>query len=89
MRDNQRALELAQIQFKVGSAALSAVEQSQLALYNARMTRLGVQAEQLAQRINLHLALGGGFGPSPWVAVVGSNAEGLAPVCGKRRRSRK
>jgi outer membrane protein TolC len=61
VRDNQRALELAQIQFKVGSAALSAVEQSQLALYNARMTRLGVQAEQLAQRINLHLALGGGF----------------------------
>jgi len=69
VRDNARALELAQVQYKVGSADLRAVEQSQLALYSARMAHLGVQAEQLAQRINLHLALGGGFDEPPVVRV--------------------
>jgi hypothetical protein len=37
------------------------VEQSQLALYVARGSRLRVQTEQLAQRVNLFLAQGGGF----------------------------
>ena len=32
-----------------------------LALYTARMSQLRVQAERLAQRANLYLALGGGF----------------------------
>ena len=40
---------------------LRAVEQSQLALYSARLALLGVQTERLAQRVNLYLALGGGF----------------------------
>jgi NodT family efflux transporter outer membrane factor (OMF) lipoprotein len=61
IRDNERALELARIQFRVGSVDLRAVEQNQLALYAARITRLRVQTERLAQRVNLHLALGGGF----------------------------
>jgi len=30
-------------------------------LYAARTSRLHVQSEQLAQRVNLYLALGGGF----------------------------
>jgi len=59
--DNARALELVQIQFRVGSADQRAVEQRQLSLYTARTTRLHVQSEQLAQRVNLYLALGGGF----------------------------
>jgi multidrug efflux system outer membrane protein len=59
--DNARALELVQIQYRVGSADLRAVEQSQLALYSARTTQLRVQSERLAQRVNLYLALGGGF----------------------------
>lgn len=59
--DNARALELAQIQYRVGSADLRAVEQSQIALYSARIALLRVQTERLAQRVNLHLALGGGF----------------------------
>jgi len=37
------------------------VEQNQLALYSARISLLRVQTERLAQRVNLHLALGGGF----------------------------
>jgi multidrug efflux system outer membrane protein len=61
VKDNQRALELAQIQYRVGKIDLRAVEQRQLTLYGARTSRLQVQSEQLAQRVNLHLALGGSF----------------------------
>jgi NodT family efflux transporter outer membrane factor (OMF) lipoprotein len=61
VRDNERALELTQTQFRVGSTDLRAVEQRQLALYSARTSLLRVQAERLAQRVNLHLALGGSF----------------------------
>lgn len=59
--DNERAVELAQIQYRVGNIDLRAVEQRQLALYAARTSHLRVQSEQRAQRVNLHLALGGGF----------------------------
>ncbi|MGW8161471.1 MAG: hypothetical protein ACWGN1_04415, partial [Desulfobulbales bacterium] len=31
-------------------------------LYTSRLTLLRVQSEQLSQRVNLHLALGGSFG---------------------------
>ena len=61
IRDSERALELAQIQYRVGTVDLRAVEQNQLALYSARMSLLRVQTERLAQRVNLYLALGGGF----------------------------
>ena len=61
IKDNQRALDLAQIQYKVGKIDLRVVEQRQLALYSARTSLLQVQSEQLAQRVNLHLALGGSF----------------------------
>ena len=61
IQDNQRALDLAQVQYKVGKIDLRIVQQRQLALYGARTSRLQVQSEQLAQRVNLHLALGGSF----------------------------
>lgn len=61
IRDNQRALDLAQVQYNVGKVDLRVVEQRQLALYGARTSLLQVQTEQLAQRVNLHLALGGSF----------------------------
>jgi outer membrane protein TolC len=61
IRDNERALELAQIQYRVGKIDARVVEQRQLALFGARTARLHVQAEQLAQRVNLYLALGGSF----------------------------
>ena len=61
IRDNQRALELVQIQFRVGVVDQRVVEGRQLSLYAARISRLRVQTELLAQRVNLHLALGGGF----------------------------
>jgi outer membrane protein TolC len=66
IRDSARALELAQIQYRVGSVDLRSVEQNQIALYSARSSGLQVQAERLAQRVNLFLALGGGFDqPAP------------------------
>ena len=67
--DNERALELSQIQYRVGTIDLSAVEQRQLALYAARSSLLRLRTERLAQRTNLVLALGGGF-DLPALAVV-------------------
>ena len=59
--DNQRALELAQTSYRVGKADLSTVQQQELNVYSAQLALLRVQSEQLAQRVNLHLALGGSF----------------------------
>ena len=59
--DNQRALELAQTSYRVGKADLRAVQQQQLNVHSARLALLRVQSEQLTQRVNLHLALGGSF----------------------------
>ena len=47
--------------FRVGTGDLRAVAQQSLALHAARTALLRVQAERLVQRVNLHLALGGGF----------------------------
>ena len=63
--DNQRALELAQTSYRVGKTDLRAVQQQQLNVYAARLALLRVQSEQLAQRVNLHLALGGSFETRP------------------------
>jgi len=67
--DNERALELARIQYRVGRVDLRAVEQRQVALTSARTALLRVQGEQLAQRVNLYLALGGGLGDAPGAPV--------------------
>ena len=59
--DNQRALDLAQTSYRVGKTDLRSVQQQQLNLFAARLTQLRVQSDQLSQRVNLHLALGGSF----------------------------
>ena len=59
--DNTRALELANIRYRVGSGDLRAVQQQLLALAASRAALLRVQSEQRVQRVNLHLALGGSF----------------------------
>jgi NodT family efflux transporter outer membrane factor (OMF) lipoprotein len=69
--DNERALELANIRYRVGSGDLRAVQQQSLALYAARTALLRVQSERLVQRVNLYLALGGGFGERPAVGEAG------------------
>mgnify|MGYP001318642221 CR=1 FL=1 len=80
--DNTRALELANIRYRVGSGDLRAVQQQLLALAAARTALLRVQSEQRVQRVNLHLALGGSFDDAPAVsqaAVGGTPAETAAP----------
>src|SRR4029077_12980664 len=59
--ENERALELANTRYRVGVGDLRAVQERQLALYAARTALTRVRSEQLVQRINLSLALGGGF----------------------------
>jgi outer membrane protein TolC len=63
--DNQRATEIVQTQYKVGSTDLRYVTQRQLALNATQAALLRAQAEQRVQRVNLHLALGGSFEPRP------------------------
>jgi NodT family efflux transporter outer membrane factor (OMF) lipoprotein len=60
--ESQRALDLARIAYEVGSIDLRSVQQQQLAVFAARSALVRVQTEQRVQRVNLHLALGGGFG---------------------------
>ena len=59
--DNQRALALAQTSYRIGKTDLRAVQQQQLNVQAARLALLRVQSEQLSQRANLHLALGGSW----------------------------
>ena len=65
LSDNQRALQVVQTQFKVGSTDLRFVTQRQLALNATQAALIRVQAEQRVQRVNLHLALGGSFDVRP------------------------
>jgi multidrug efflux system outer membrane protein len=61
LADNQRAFEIVQTQFRVGSTDLRYVNQRQLTLNSTQAALIRMQAEQRVQRVNLHLALGGGF----------------------------
>ena len=79
VRDNERALELANIRYRVGMSDLSAVRQQQLALYAARVALLRVQSERLVQRVNLYLALGGSFEETPAPPERTSDASRLRP----------
>lgn len=62
---NQRALALAQTSYRVGMTDLRTVQLQQLDLHSASLALLRVQSEQLAQRANLYLALGGSFEDVP------------------------
>jgi outer membrane protein TolC len=59
--DNQSALDLAQSSYRIGKTDLRSVQQQQLNLFAARLSLLHVQSDQLNQRVNLHLTLGGSF----------------------------
>jgi len=77
VRENERALELSNIKFRVGTIDLSSVQQQQIAVYNARISLLRVQSDRLVQRVNLHLALGGSFEPASPPATKTSDASSL------------
>jgi NodT family efflux transporter outer membrane factor (OMF) lipoprotein len=61
LNEQTLALELTQNSFRIGRADRRAVEQQQLNVGNARMALNSVRTDELAGRINLHLALGGSF----------------------------
>ena len=63
--ENEIALGLAQKRYEVGSGDLRAVRQQQVAVYGSRSALVRVQTEQLVQRVNLYLSLGGGFEAAP------------------------
>jgi NodT family efflux transporter outer membrane factor (OMF) lipoprotein len=78
VRENERALELANIRYKVGTVDLRAVQQQQIALYAARVALLRVRSERLVQRVNLHLALGGNFDAAVTPVVRTGDASAIA-----------
>jgi len=73
--ENKTALDFGQQRFKVGSGDLRGVRQQQLAVYGSRAALVRVQTEQLVQRVNLYLALGGGFEAAPTTVPVAQAKE--------------
>jgi NodT family efflux transporter outer membrane factor (OMF) lipoprotein len=63
VNDAQRAFDLAETRYRVGSGDLRQVQEQQLVINAARTGLLRVQSERRIQRVNLHLALGGDFAP--------------------------
>ncbi|MBI3804224.1 MAG: efflux transporter outer membrane subunit [Nitrospirae bacterium] len=61
VNDYERVVEISESQYKVGKTDLLSVLQQRLRLYSAQSTSLSVQGERLVQRVNLYLALGGGW----------------------------
>jgi NodT family efflux transporter outer membrane factor (OMF) lipoprotein len=61
VEESARTVKFSEVQFRVGRIDQRAILTDQLQLYASRVQLLRVQAEALAQRVNLHLALGGGI----------------------------
>lgn len=59
--ENDRALELARVRYRVGTVDQRAIEQQMLAAAAARAVLTRAMSERLVQRVNLYLALGGSF----------------------------
>jgi outer membrane protein TolC len=73
LADQEQALEFDQQAYRIGRQDLRGVQQQQQQVQSARMALLRVQSEQLIQRVNLHLALGGGFAEP--IAVVATTPK--------------
>jgi multidrug efflux system outer membrane protein len=63
--EQNRALSLTETSLRVGRSDRRALEQQRMAAADARIALLAVRAEELSQRVNLHLALGGSFETPP------------------------
>lgn len=63
LSEQTRALELMETRYRIGRADGRAVEQQRLNMQTARLALLNVRSEELVERVNLHLALGGSFEP--------------------------
>lgn len=72
LADQQRAFESDLAAYRAGRQDLRPVLQQQMQVQSASMALLSVQSEQLVQRVNLHLALGGSFAEPMVLAATGS-----------------
>jgi multidrug efflux system outer membrane protein len=63
LREQTRALAFTETKLRVGRADRRALEQQRLNVQQARLALLNVRSDELAERVNLHLALGGRFAP--------------------------
>jgi NodT family efflux transporter outer membrane factor (OMF) lipoprotein len=61
LADQEKALTLEQQSYRVGRSDLRAVQQQQQQVQSAQMAYVRARSEELSQRVNLHLALGGSF----------------------------
>jgi multidrug efflux system outer membrane protein len=61
LADNERAFQFAQDAYRIGKGDMRAIQQQQISVHTARLGLLRVQSEQIIQRVNLHLALGGAW----------------------------
>lgn len=59
--ENETALEIARARYEEGRVDLLSVLQMQARVLGARASLIRIRDERLAQRVNLHLALGGSF----------------------------
>jgi outer membrane protein, multidrug efflux system len=73
--DHARAVEFAWQRYRIGAVDLRAVSQQQLASFAAQSALLRVQSEARVQRVNLHLALGGGFASAPAAGAAAGQSE--------------
>ncbi len=79
---NQRALTLAQTSYRIGTIDLRSVQLQLLDLHSASLALLRVQSEQLAQRANLHLVLGGSFEIPPDPRADAGESDSAAATAG-------
>lgn len=80
--DSERALDIARQRYRIGAIDLRSVSQQQLASYAAQAALLRVQSEALVQRVNLYLALGGGWASSsstPVAAAAMTDSQARSP----------
>lgn len=63
LREQTRALAFTETKLRIGRADRRALEQQRLNVQQARLALLNVRSDELAERVNLHLALGGRFAP--------------------------
>ena len=62
MENNSSALKIANLQYEVGALDSLSILQLQTRTLNSQITLVRIQNTRLAQRVDLHLALGGSFG---------------------------
>ncbi|MCZ6668668.1 MAG: TolC family protein, partial [Gammaproteobacteria bacterium] len=61
VESNSEAMKATQIQYEVGAVDLLSVLQIQTRVLNSKIELVRIKNARLAQRIDLHLALGGDF----------------------------